>query len=303
MTQGDNSGFGGLYDKGHALIHYGKFSAEAKYVLQLGTPGNFKSYSLNGYAEKANLWFRPISQIEIAFGNDYKQALPGAFMYVYDHYSPNGIYGNQYIGANFYLGPVTLGLNIPQMTLGDNFSMKINLGLNWQITKGFNLGAAYKMDKESLSIFANYGGINNFAIGGGVTINGEPIQKKSPIFYTNVSDATVIDFTLLYKNGNNMLGGDFEITVGDDITPMYIGGVGAIGLGKNWSLKADAKYYVVMGIENVTPWALDIHPRVIFSTGKDRIIAGIKFEFQSSGIKDAKTASEFYIPVSWKHWF
>ncbi|AEE17755.1 hypothetical protein [Treponema brennaborense] len=305
MTNNNSSGFGGLYNTVSGLIHYSMFSVQAQYRLSLEDQVNFKNYSLNGTMEKANVWFRPVKGLEVAVGNKFYQTLPGAFLQVYDDYTLNGWYGEKYVGATFTYAPVTAGLNIPKMTLGDNFSMKINFGLNVAIAKNFNIGAAYKMEKESIGVFFNYGGVKNFYLGGGYTFNGESLV--SDILKKSFDDAHVFAFTLLYSPAKFSFGADAELSITNKKgTPLYAGAMFAMNLTKAVAFKVDAKYFASFGDagSDNNPYSLTVHPRVIFVTGRHQLIGGAKLAFNdSTGSSNSKTDFTFAIPVSWKYTF
>lgn len=300
MSRNDDSGFGGLYDVVSGLIHYNKFSVQAQYKLKLGD--GFDSYDFYGEMQKANVWFRPISALEIAVGNHFYQALPSSYFMVYNEYSPNGWYGKEKLGATLSINPVTVGLNIPQMHLGDNFSMKLNVGLNIAIANDFNIGAAYKMETESLGIFLNFGNQEDLYIGGGYTFNG------IPLLWERTENNHLVDFTILYNMGRTYFGGDLELSFSDEKdTPFYIGGLFGIALNSNIEVKVDAKWNVLFREDDNlnNPWKLTIHPRLVFSSGNHELIGGIKFEnvLGPAAKDDGKVDSNFYIPVSWKYTF
>ncbi len=313
MTKGDQSGFGGVYDTVSGLIHYSRFSVQAQYKLKLDPNRTFDSYSLSGVAEKANVWFRPITGLEVAVGNWFYQALPGAYMIVYDEYTENGWYGKEHVGATFTFAPVTIGANLASMTLNDNFSMKVNFGVNVALAKNFNIGGAYRMDHESIGIFANYGGVDGFYFGGGYTYKGISLPQTflKDTYNIDLSGGNnhVLDFTMSYTTGNFQFAGDAElvITEKDWGTPFYAGGLFVMGITQNVALKADAKWFTVFrdGENENNPWAMELYPRIVFTSGAHELTGGVKFTFRDTNlIKDnSEVKTDFAIPVSWKYTF
>lgn len=300
QTRGDDSGFAGLYDEVSGLIHFSKFSVQGEYRLILGD--GFDTYNLYGHVKKANIWFRPVQGLEIAVGNEFYLALPGSFMKVYDDYSPNGWYGKEKFGLSFTYKPVRFGMNIPEMSFGDDFSMKINLGVDVSLNEAFNIGAAYRMDNESFGLFANYSGKKGLYVGGGYVYNG--------VSLLDIQVDHLVDFTILYDTGRFSLGGDLELTfTEEEQTPFYNGLIFMVDITRNLAFEADTKWFVLFrDNDNLNdPWELTVHPRFVFSSGKHELVGGVKFLFAKPGaLKDSdadKADVNFAIPVSWKYTF
>lgn len=321
VGDGNNTGFGGLYDTVFGRVQYNSVGAEIKYTLKLSPEENFKNYSLNATAEPetAYLWFNPIQWMQILVGKNFTQALPGSYMVVYDDYTNNGIYGDEFFGMNFLFDMVQGGFSIPKMTIGENFSMKVNFGINGTFTLGgsdLNVGATYKMENESFGIFASYGSIyDKFYVGGGYTFHGENLLDVSKFKFTlpeqlpntTVTNSNVISLTGIY-NGGISVGGDLEVSFGDNKTALYAGGLFAMGLMKNLTFKFTGAYggYFVDSKIGRDRWSVDLYPRVIFNIGKHRLIGGMEFNFyeaQSSANADSDVKFAFAIPISWRYTF
>lgn len=321
VGDGNNTGFGGLYDTVFGRVQYNSVGAEIKYTLRLEDLTNFKNYTLeNSAVDKAYLWFTPIQWMQILVGQNFKQALPGSYMVVYDEYTNNGVYGNKYFGMNFLFDMVQGGFSIPVMTIGEDFNMKVNFGINGTFALGgsdLNVGATYKMEKDSFGIFASYGSIyDQFYIGGGYTFNGENIFNVSR-FKFDFSDIipnfkkgkdNVITLTGLY-NGPISVGGDMEVTFAEnDSTILYTGALVAWDFLSNLTLKVTGSYAgEFLKSENEKgAWSVDLYPRVIFNIGKHRLIGGMEFNFyetQRFVNADSDVKFAFAIPISWRYTF
>lgn len=319
VGDGNNIGFGGLYDTVFGRVQYNNVGAEIKYTLRLEDLTNFKNYSLAGAPETAYLWFNPIQWMQILVGQNFKQALPGSYMVVYDEYTNNGVYGNKYFGMNFLFDMVQGGFSIPVMTIGENFNMKVNFGINGTFTLGgsdLNVGATYKMENESFGIFASYGSLyDKFYVGGGYTFHGENLLDVSKFKFTlpeqlpntTVTNSNVISLTGIY-NGSISVGGDLEVSFGDNKTALYAGGLFAMGLMKNLTFKFTGAYggYFVDSKIGRDRWSVDLYPRVIFNIGKHRLIGGMEFNFyetQRFVNADSDVKFAFAIPISWRYTF
>lgn len=319
VGDGNNIGFGGLYDTVFGRVQYNNVGAEIKYTLRLEDLTNFKNYSLAGAPETAYLWFNPIQWMQILVGQNFKQALPGSYMVVYDEYTNNGVYGNKYFGMNFLFDMVQGGFSIPVMTIGENFNMKVNFGINGTFTLGgsdLNVGATYKMENESFGIFASYGSLyDKFYVGGGYTFHGENLLDVSKFKFTlpeqlpntTVTNSNVISLTGIY-NGSISVGGDLEVSFGDNKTALYAGGLFAMGLMKNLTFKFTGAYggYFVDSKIGRDRWSVDLYPRVIFNIGKHRLIGGMEFNFyetQRLVNADSDVKFAFAIPISWRYTF
>lgn len=319
VGDGNNIGFGGLYDTVFGRVQYNNVGAEIKYTLRLEDLTNFKNYSLAGAPETAYLWFNPIQWMQILVGQNFKQALPGSYMVVYDEYTNNGVYGNKYFGMNFLFDMVQGGFSIPVMTIGENFNMKVNFGINGTFTLGgsdLNVGATYKMENESFGIFASYGSLyDKFYVGGGYTFHGENLLDVSKFKFTlpeqlpntTVTNSNVISLTGIY-NGSISVGGDLEVSFGDNKTALYAGGLFAMGLMKNLTFKFTGAYggYFVDSKIGRDRWSVDLYPRVIFNIGKHRLIGGMEFNFyetQPFVNADSDVKFAFAIPISWRYTF
>lgn len=316
----NKTGFGGLYDTVFGRVHYNSVGAEIKYTLTLEDLTNFKNYTLeNSAVDKAYLWFTPIQWMQFLVGQNFSQALPGSYMVVYDDYTNNGVYGNKYFGMNFLFDMVQGGFSIPVMTIGENFNMKVNFGINGTFTLGgsdLNVGATYKMENESFGIFASYGSLyDKFYVGGGYTFHGENLLDVSKFKFTlpeqlpntTVTNSNVISLTGIY-NGSISVGGDLEVSFGDNKTALYAGGLFAMGLMKNLTFKFTGAYggYFVDSKIGRDRWSVDLYPRVIFNIGKHRLIGGMEFNFyetQRLVNADSDVKFAFAIPISWRYTF
>lgn len=320
VGDGNNTGFGGLYDTVFGRVQYNNVGAEIKYTLALDPKGNFKSYELGGKVEKAYLWFTPIQWMQILVGEQFTQALPGSYMVVYDEYTNNGVYGNKYFGMNFLFDVVQGGFSVPELTISDKFDMNMHFGINGTFALGgsdLNVGAVYKIKEESFGIFASYGSIyDQFYIGGGYTFNGENIFNVSR-FKFDFSDIipnfkkgkdNVITLTGLY-NGPISVGGDMEVTFAEnDSTILYTGALVAWDFLSNLTLKVTGSYAgEFLKSENEKgAWSVDLYPRVIFNIGKHRLIGGMEFNFyetQPFVNADSDVKFAFAIPISWRYTF
>ena len=317
----NKTGFGGLYDTVFGRVQYYNVGAEIKYTLKLSPNGNFKNYSLNATdePETAYLWFNPIQWMQILVGKNFSQALPGSYMVVYDDYTNNGVYGDKYFGMNFLFDVIQGGFSIPVMTIDENyFTMKVHFGINGTFTLGgsdLNVGATYKIVKDSFGIFASYGSIyDQFYIGGGYTFNGENIFNVSR-FKFDFSDIipnfkkgkdNVITLTGLY-NGPISVGGDMEVTFAEnDSTILYAGALVAWDFLSNLTLKVTGSYAgEFLKSENEKgAWSVDLYPRVIFNIGRHRLIGGMEFNFyetQRFVNADSDVKFAFAIPISWRY--
>lgn len=319
LSNENETGFGGLYDTVFGRVQYNNVGAEIKYTLALDPKGNFKSYELGGKVEKAYLWFTPIQWMQILVGEQFTQALPGSYMVVYDDYTNNGVYGNKYFGMNFLFDVVQGGFSVPELTISDKFDMNMHFGINGTFALGgsdLNVGAVYKIKEESFGIFASYGSIyDQFYIGGGYTFNGENLLDVSKFKFTlpeqlpnaTVTNSNVISLTGIY-NGGISVGGDLEVSFGDNKTALYAGGLFAMGLMKNLTFKFTGAYggYFVDSKIGRDRWSVDLYPRVIFNIGKHRLIGGMEFNFyeaQSSANADSNVDFAFAIPISWRYTF
>lgn len=324
VGDGNNTGFGGLYDTVFGRVQYNSVGAEIKYTLKLSPDGNFKNYSLNAdkEPETAYLWFNPIQWMQILVGKNFTQALPGSYMVVYDDYTNNGVYGDEYFGMNFLFDMVQGGFSIPKMTIGENFSMKVNFGINGTFTLGgsdLNVGATYKMENESFGIFASYGSIyDQFYIGGGYTFNGENLLGIDRFKFGlpdspwkddfQRGDDNTISLTGLY-NGALSVGGDLEVTFAkNDSTLFYTGALVALDIINNLTFKFTGAYSAQFfdSKDDRALWSVDLYPRVIFNIGKHRLIGGMEFNFyetQRLVNADSDVKFAFAIPISWRYTF
>ncbi len=321
VGDGNNTGFGGLYDTVFGRVQYNNVGAEIKYTLRLEDLTNFKNYTLEKSAvDKAYLWFTPIQWMQFLVGQNFSQALPGSYMVVYDDYTNNGVYGNKYFGMNFLFDMVQGGFSIPKMTISDKFDINMHFGINGTFALGgsdLNVGATYKMEKDSFGIFASYGSIyDQFYIGGGYTFNGENIFNVSRFkfdfsdFIPNFKKGkdNVITLTGLY-NGPISVGGDMEVTFAEnDSTILYTGALVAWDFLSNLTLKVTGSYAgEFLKSENEKgAWSVDLYPRVIFNIGKHRLIGGMEFNFyemQRLVNADSDVKFAFAIPISWRYTF
>lgn len=320
LSNENETGFGGLYDTVFGRVQYNNVGAEIKYTLRLEDLTNFKNYTLEKSAvDKAYLWFNPIQWMQILVGQNFKQALPGSYMVVYDEYTNNGVYGNKYFGMNFLFDMVQGGFSIPVMIIGEDFNMKVNFGINGTFALGgsdLNVGATYKMEKDSFGIFASYGSIyDQFYIGGGYTFHGENLLGVSKFKFpltgqlpnTTVTNSNVISLTGIY-NGGVSIGGDLEVSFGDNKTALYAGGLFAIDIINNLTFKFTGTYggYFVDSEIERDRWSVDLYPRVIFNIGKHRLIGGMEFNFyetQPLVNADSDVKFAFAIPISWRYTF
>lgn len=316
----NKTGFGGLYDTVFGRVHYNSVGAEIKYTLTLEDLTNFKNYTLeNSAVDKAYLWFTPIQWMQFLVGQNFSQALPGSYMVVYDDYTNNGVYGNKYFGMNFLFDMVQGGFSIPELTISDKFDMNMHFGINGTFALGgsdLNVGAVYKIKEESFGIFASYGSIyDQFYIGGGYTFHGENLLGVSKFKFpltgqlpnTTVTNSNVISLTGIY-NGGVSIGGDLEVSFGENRTALYAGGLFAIDIINNLTFKFTGTYggYFVDSEIERDRWSVDLYPRVIFNIGKHRLIGGMEFNFYEtqplvSADSDVKFA--FAIPISWRYTF
>lgn len=316
IGDGNNTGFGGLYDTVFGRVQYNNVGAEIKYTLALDPNDNFKSYELGGKVKKAYLWFTPIQWMQILVGEQFTQALPGSYMVVYDDYTNNGVYGNKYFGMNFLFDVVQGGFSVPELTISDKFDMNMHFGINGTFALGgsdLNVGAVYKIKEESFGIFASYGSIyDQFYIGGGYTFNGENIFNVSrfKFDFSNIipnfkkGKDNVITLTGLY-NGPISVGGDMEVTFAEnDSTILYTGALVAWDFLSNLTLKVTGSYAgELLKSENEKgAWSVDLYPRVIFNIGKHRLIGGMEFNFYDVNA-DSDVKFAFAIPISWRYTF
>lgn len=324
LSNENETGFGGLYDTVFGRVQYNSVGAEIKYTLKLSPEGNFKNYSLNAdkEPETAYLWFNPIQWMQILVGQNFKQALPGSYMVVYDDYTNNGVYGNKYFGMNFLFDVVQGGFSVPELTISDKFDMNMHFGINGTFALGgsdLNVGAVYKIKEESFGIFASYGSIyDQFYIGGGYTFNGENLLRierfkfELPEFpwkddFKRGKDNT-ISLTGLY-NGALSVGGDLEVTFAkNDSTLFYTGALVALDIINNLTFKFTGAYSAQFfdSKDDRALWSVDLYPRVIFNIGKHRLIGGMEFNFYEK-VKNANLDSNvdfaFAIPISWRYTF
>ena len=315
------TGFGGFYDTIFAKLTYQNVGAKIEYTVRFEDFDNLKKYTLeNSTMDKAHVWVKPIQWMQILIGPKYCQALPGSFLVVYDDYTQNGMYGTQYFGMNILFDMVQGGFSIPVMTIGENFNMEVNFGINGTFALGgsdLNVGATYKMEKDSFGIFASYGSIyDQFYIGGGYTFNGENIFNVSRFkfdfsdFIPNFKKGkdNVITLTGLY-NGPISVGGDMEVTFAEnDSTILYTGALVAWDFLSNLTLKVTGSYAgEFLKSENEKgAWSVDLYPRVIFNIGKHRLIGGMEFNFyetQPVVNADSDVKFAFAIPISWRYTF
>lgn len=320
VGDGNNTGFGGLYDTVFGRVQYNSVGAEIKYTLRLEDLTNFKNYTLeNSAVDKAYLWFTPIQWMQILVGQNFKQALPGSYMVVYDEYTNNGVYGNKYFGMNFLFDVVQGGFSVPELTISDKFDMNMHFGINGTFALGgsdLNVGAVYKIKEESFGIFASYGSIyDQFYIGGGYTFHGENLLDVSKFKFTlpeqlpnaTVTNSNVISLTGIY-NGGVSIGGDLEVSFGENRTALYAGGLFAIDIINNLTFKFTGTYggYFVDSEIERDRWSVDLYPRVIFNIGKHRLIGGMEFNFYETQYfvnADSDVKFAFAIPVSWRYTF
>lgn len=321
VGDGNNTGFGGLYDTVFGRVRYNNVGAEIKYTLKLSPDRNFKNYSLNATAEPetAYLWFNPIQWMQILVGKNFTQALPGSYMVVYDDYTNNGIYGDEYFGMNFLFDMVQGGFSIPELRISDKFVMNMHFGINGTFDLGgsdLNVGAVYKIKEESFGIFASYGSLyDKFYVGGGYTFNGENLLKVSRFKFSFSDDlpstvelnSNVISLTGIYNSGVSV-GSDLEVSFGDNKTALYAGGLFAMDILSNFTFKVTASYGAnfIKDKNWNGAWNVDIYPRVIFNMGKHRLIGGMEFNFyeaQRSANADSDVKFAFAIPVSWRYTF
>ena len=316
----NKTGFGGLYDTVFGRVHYNSVGAEIKYTLTLEDLTNFKNYTLeNSAVDKAYLWFTPIQWMQFLVGQNFSQALPGSYMVVYDDYTNNGVYGNKYFGMNFLFDMVQGGFSIPELTISDKFDMNMHFGINGTFALGgsdLNVGAVYKIKEESFGIFASYGSIyDQFYIGGGYTFHGENLLGVSKFKFpligqlpnTTVTNSNVISLTGIY-NGGVSIGGDLEVSFGENRTALYAGGLFAIDIINNLTFKFTGTYggYFVDSEIERDRWSVDLYPRVIFNIGKHRLIGGMEFNFyetQPFVNADSDVKFAFAIPISWRYTF
>lgn len=316
----NKTGFGGLYDTVFGRVHYNSVGAEIKYTLTLEDLTNFKNYTLeNSAVDKAYLWFTPIQWMQFLVGQNFSQALPGSYMVVYDDYTNNGVYGNKYFGMNFLFDMVQGGFSIPELTISDKFDMNMHFGINGTFALGgsdLNVGAVYKIKEESFGIFASYGSIyDQFYIGGGYTFHGENLLGVSKFKFpltgqlpnTTVTNSNVISLTGIY-NGGVSIGGDLEVSFGENRTALYAGGLFAIDIINNLTFKFTGTYggYFVDSEIERDRWSVDLYPRVIFNIGKHRLIGGMEFNFyetQRFVNADSNVKFAFAIPISWRYTF
>lgn len=314
------TGFGGLYDTVFGRVQYNNVGAEIKYTLRLEDLTNFKNYTLEKSAvDKAYLWFTPIQWMQFLVGQNFSQALPGSYMVVYDDYTNNGVYGNKYFGMNFLFDMVQGGFSIPELTISDKFDMNMHFGINGTFALGgsdLNVGAVYKIKEESFGIFASYGSIyDQFYIGGGYTFHGENLLGVSKFKFpltgqlpnTTVTNSNVISLTGIY-NGGVSIGGDLEVSFGENRTALYAGGLFAIEIINNLTFKFTGTYggYFVDSEIERDRWSVDLYPRVIFNIGKHRLIGGMEFNFYETQYfvnADSDVKFAFAIPISWRYTF
>ena len=320
---GENaSGFGGLYNIAFGLINMPLFSAQAEYRLDLSNDFQYQDYTLVGSPIKANVWFRPSKRMELVFGNNFYMALPGSFMNVFNEFTPNGWYGRKYFGATFVWGPVTAGVNVPHMGVeNDDFSVKVNFGANLNLNI-FNIGANYKMDAESFSVFANFTGVENLYLSAGYTYNGYAIGTvngygdwrkilSNPIVQWNdrYDTSHIVNFSGTFRFWRLTLGADLEAALYDtEQNPFYAGGVVIFELIEDLDFKIDVKYFTEFLNDDSwrDPWNVTIHPRFIFENQRHQIIAGVKIDVHqwlTSTAVSGKQSTYLAIPVSWKYKF
>lgn len=320
---GENSGgFGGLYNIAFGLINMGPFSAQAEYRLDLAPDASYENYAFMGSPVKANVWFRPNKRMEMVFGNNFYMALPGSFMNVFNEFTPNGWYGRKYFGTTFAWGPVTAGVNVPYMGVkSGDFSLKVNFGANVNLD-AFNIGANYKMDAESFSVFANFVGVENLYLSGGYTYNGYAIGTANgygdwrkilanPIVQWNdrYDTSHIVNFSGTYRFWRFTLGADLEAALYDsEQNPFYVGGVVIFEIVEDLDFKIDVKYFTEFLNDDSwrDPWNVTIHPRFIFENERHQIIAGVKVDVHqwlTPTQVDSKQSTYLAIPLSWKYKF
>ncbi len=317
-----SSGFGGLYNTAFGLINMTYFGAQAEYRLDLANDYQYKDYTLVGSPVKANVWFRPNKHVEMVFGNNFYMALPASFMNVFNEFTPNGWYGKKYFGTSFVWGPVTLGVNVPQLGVENGeLSLKMNFGANVNMDS-FNVGLNYKGDASSFSIFASFVGVENLYISGGYTYNGYAIGTangygdwrkilSNPIVQWNdrYDTSHIINFSGTYRLWRFTFGADLEAALYHaEQNPFYAGGVVIFEIVEDLDFKIDLKYFTEFLNEDDwrNPWNLTIHPRFIFENEKHQIIAGVKIDLHqwltSSSVASLRS-TYLAIPLSWKYKF
>ena len=323
QKSGENaSGFGGLHNIAFGLISMPRFAAQAEYRLDLSNDFQYQDYTLVGSPIKANVWFRPSKRTELVFGNNFYMVLPGSFMNVFNEFTPNGWYGRKYFGATFVRGPVTAGVNVPHLEVNDgDFSMKVNFGANVNLDF-FNIGANYKMDAESFSIFANFTGVENLYLSAGYTYNGYAVGTvngygdwrkilSNPIVQWNdrYDTSHIINFSGTFRFWRLTLGADLEAALyNTEQNPFYAGGVVILELLEDLDFKIDVKYFTEFLNDDSwrDPWNVTIHPRFIFENQRHQIIAGVKVDVHqwlTSTTVSGKQSTYLAIPVSWKYKF
>ena len=317
-----SSGFGGLYNTAFGLINMTYFGAQAEYRLDLANDYQYKDYTLVGSPVKANVWFRPNKHVEMVFGNNFYMALPASFMNVFNEFTPNGWYGRKYFGATFVWGPLTTGVNVPYMGVENgDFSVKVNFGANLNLNV-FNIGANYKMDAESFSVFANFTGVENLYLSAGYTHNGYAIGTangygdwrkilSNPIVQWNdrYDTSHIVNFSGTFRFWRLTLGADLEAALYDtEQNPFYAGGVVIFELIEDLDFKIDVKYFTEFLNDDSwrDPWNVTIHPRFVFENQRHQIIAGVKIDVHqwlTPTAVSGKQSTYFAIPLSWKYKF
>lgn len=311
--------FAGLYDEVYGKVSASMFTAEARYRLNL-LPNNDKwdSARLANSNLRANVWFRPASAVELVMGNDYYQAIAGSFMVVYDDYTKVGRFGKNGFGATFTpLKSLMLGFNIPEgnyLEFKDNFTMKVNFGINYAYENIFNVGASFLGTiggTQSVGLFGNYIGTKGLYIGLGYVYDGESIARtninKYYNLYSTVSDH-LIDFTISYQFPAFRFGGDFEIgfqneDTYNDKTPLYTGLMAEFGITKDvlFNVKGTLNCSNISDNDYNRTY-FTVYPKIVYTSAKNGEFS-VGFDFIS--VEDGENTYHlgYTFPVYWKYYF
>lgn len=309
--------FAGFYDEVYGMVSSSIYTAEARYRLALDPVGT-DHFNLNSDFDRlrANVWFRPVSFMELVLGNDYYMAVPGSYMVVYDEYLDGGRYGKNGFGMSFVpVDFIQFGFSIPEqggVTFKDDFNLKFNLGGNFNINNMANVGVSFLGavgGNQTVGIYGNYIGSKDFYIGGGYTYDAKSLAVKTDYYDGNTSDH-LIDVTGKFNFNVFRFGFDFEIGFQNedrlyDKTPLYVGLLFELNPADNFLVKVDG-YYKASNISDgyYNRTEIQVYPRVIVDlTSRDELGAGFEFTMVEEATVDNTYHNGFSIPVYWKHYF
>lgn len=315
--------FAGIYDEVYGRVSSSIYTAEARYRLGMDPVGE-DHFNLTNLSSRlrANVWFRPVSFMELVLGNDYYMAVPGSYMVVYDEYLDGGRYGKNGFGMSFIpVDFIQFGFSIPEqsgVTFKDDFNLKFNLGGNFNINNVANVGVSFlgaAGGDQTFGIYGNYTGSKEFYIGGGYTYDAKSLAVRSD--YLSEAEEKLFSFSdhlidLTGKFNFNLFrfGFDFEIGFQNedrkyDRTPMYVGLLFELNPADKFVVKVDGHYKASnISESDFNRTEIQVYPRVIVDlTSRDELGAGFKFVMVEELSKDNTYHNGFAIPVYWKHYF